>query len=50
MTGVACFVNQLGSRPVNREGEPCPHIRDLHGRDMSEWPEELRVREFPDAH
>lgn len=44
---VACFVKQVGARPVNREGERCPHIRDPKGKVMEEWPEELRVREFP---
>lgn len=44
--GIAPFVKQAGSRPVNREGEPCPQITGK-GRDMAEWPLELRVREFP---
>jgi hypothetical protein len=26
--------------------KPLP-LRDRHGGDWSEWPEELRVREFP---
>ena len=47
--GVACFVKQVGARPVNREGERCPHIRDPKGKVVEEWPEELRVREFPAA-
>ena len=38
---------QVGARPVNREGEPCPHILDRKGKVMEEWPPELRVREFP---
>ncbi len=39
--GVACFVKQLGAR--------CQRIilRDSHGGDPAEWPESLRVREFP---
>lgn len=44
--GVAPFVKQLGSRPTNREGEPHPQIQ-AKGDDMREWPEVLRVREFP---
>lgn len=44
--GVACFVKQLGARPVNREGVPHP-ISDKKGAILAEWPEELRVREFP---
>lgn len=45
--GKPVFVKQLGSKPVNREGERCPHIKNRKGNDMAEWPEELRVREFP---
>ena len=37
---VACFVKQLGS---NSE----PKLRDKKGGDPSEWPKELRVREWP---
>jgi protein gp37 len=51
--GVACFVKQVGSRPdgwwtnelgprLNRHG-----IKHRKGGDPSEWPEDLRVREFP---
>ncbi len=45
--GVAVFVKQVGANPVNREGERCPHIHDRKGKVMEEWPEVLRVREFP---
>lgn len=45
--GVAVFMKQAGSNPVNREGERCPHIKSRKGDDPAEWPEELRVREFP---
>lgn len=56
--GVACFVKQLGARPFNRETEYVDGIavatstidldlRDRKGGDWSEWPEDLRVREFP---
>ncbi|MGH9603675.1 MAG: DUF5131 family protein, partial [Terriglobales bacterium] len=38
---VACFVKQLGS---NIQGL---HLRDRKGGDPAEWPEDLRVREFP---
>jgi protein gp37 len=44
--GVSCFVKQLGSRPVNREGQPHP-IRDSKGGDIAEFPEDLRVRQWP---
>ena len=38
-SGVACFHKQLGSRHLI--------IQDPKGGDMSEWPESLRVRQFP---
>jgi protein gp37 len=47
--GVPCFVKQLGRFP-NGDGFP-PDLdyreRDLKGGDWDEWPEDLRVREFP---
>lgn len=45
--GVAPFVKQLGAWPF--EGDPNLQIflRDSHGGDMEEWPEDLRIREFP---
>ena len=49
--GVAVFVKQMGSRP--RCDVPGGYaeiqFRDRKGGDMSEWPEDLRVREFPGA-
>lgn len=45
--GVACFVKQLGSNPYYH-GQPL-RLRDWKGGDMSEWPEQLRVRELPNA-
>lgn len=52
--GVACFVKQLGAVPVHRGGESAAdrfmlQVRDRKGGDPSEWPEDLRVREFPEA-
>lgn len=63
--GVAVFVKQLGARPVDaNDGSPVMslpvsigdypgkrlyHLRDRKGGDMSEWPEDLRVREFPEV-
>lgn len=38
------FVKQLGSVWAREH-----HARDWHGGDWSEWPDELRVREFPQA-
>jgi protein gp37 len=55
--GVACFVKQLGKHPIqidrvntasgvrgNPEGV---RLTDKKGGDPAEWPEDLRVREFP---
>ena len=47
--GVSCFVKQLGRYPGHAEGERSYHLglKNRKGSDMSEWPEDLRVREFP---
>ena len=58
--GVPCFVKQLGSNPAMTLGGQNTHngmrtwakgavwkIRDRKGGDPAEWPEDLRVREFP---
>lgn len=56
--GVPVFVKQLGSRPIVHHASEWPGVRfdvaeqhvtllDRKGGDMSEWPEDLRVREFP---
>lgn len=57
--GVACFVKQLGALPeITPQGyDPISGrvqatmrmfgIKDKKGGDMSEWPEDLRFREFP---
>jgi protein gp37 len=56
-SGVACFVKQLGSMPLD------PHVkcaiecgcglhygfRDRKGGDWDEWPADIRVRRFPAA-
>jgi hypothetical protein len=57
---VACFVKQIGAKPYAcRESdygradhagcisEGLEDIRNKKGGDMAEWPEDLRVREFP---
>ena len=52
---VPVFVKQLGSQPyyereVGSAKGGCPvllRLKDRKGGDPSEWPEELRVREFP---
>ena len=45
--GIAFFVKQLGGNPV--ENGKSLKLRDAHGGDWSEWPKDLRVREFPKA-
>jgi protein gp37 len=52
---VPCFVKQLGSRPVkdiqDARGDHCGcagiDLKHPKGGDISEWPEDLRIREFP---
>jgi protein gp37 len=52
-TKTAVFVKQLGARPtgepwaVNRKFSPLVNSRS--GSDPAEWPEDLRVREFPEV-
>jgi protein gp37 len=46
--GVPVFVKQIGAHPTNREGVR-HSAKDSKGGDWLEWPEELRVREFPKA-
>jgi protein gp37 len=49
---VACFVKQLGRKPVTRS-TAAPHFEvpmalvHRKGNDMDEWPMELRVRQWP---
>lgn len=57
--GMACFVKQLGSKPRDEEFVGRDHLydtgmrnitlklNDKKGGDMAEWPEDLRVRDFP---
>lgn len=50
--GVAYFTKQLGSKPYNKyDSRDFGNLRlmDSKGGDDSEWPEDLRVREFPSA-
>lgn len=52
---VPVFVKQLGSVPLNLQLDGLTRLAGTHGLrtfnkkgdDMSEWPEDLRVREFP---
>lgn len=47
--GVVPFVKQLGSNPVaaGRDQLALLNMTDRAGGEMAEWPEDLRVREFP---
>ena len=45
--GVACFVKQLGACAIS-DGYPM-HYADRKGGDWDEWPDALRVRQFPEA-
>lgn len=47
--GVACFIKQLGARPVQTDGLEISRVNVDHhaGADPSEWPSGLRVQEFP---
>ncbi|WP_085945268.1 hypothetical protein [Acaryochloris sp. CCMEE 5410] len=40
---VPVFIKQLGSNPVG-----VPKFRSGKGGDAEEWPQDLRVREFPE--
>lgn len=48
--GIACFIKQLGGFPMDYDSPPgglAVQFRDSKGGDWSEWPEDLRVREYP---
>jgi protein gp37 len=49
--GVPCFVKQLGSFCIEEEGSQRRRILWDHpkGGDPDEWPEDLRVRQFPES-
>jgi protein gp37 len=47
MASVPVFVKQLGSKPFTGIKGFGPIVRDRKGGEPSEWPENLRVREFP---
>lgn len=42
-----CFVKQLGAGPKWDRDESTRYLRDRKGGDMDEWPEDLRVRQWP---
>ncbi len=48
--GVACFVKQIGKRPVEVEGGGVTvsmRLAAKKGGNLEEWPEDIRIREFP---
>jgi protein gp37 len=45
---VPVFVKQLGAKPVTGCGDSWP-ISDRKGAIVSEWPEHLRIQEFPET-
>jgi protein gp37 len=45
--GVPVFVKQLGARPFDEDNQHFVQLSSRKGGDPSEWPAELRVREFP---
>lgn len=50
--GTPCFVKQVGARALSHtEGELEFYLktRDHKGGDQAEWPEDLRVRQFPEV-
>lgn len=48
LSGVPVFVKQMGSTAFGYDGKRLL-LKDSHGGDMAEWPEELRVRECPES-
>lgn len=44
---VPVFVKQLGANPVDSNNIPFDGISHPKGGDPSEWPEDLRIRQFP---
>lgn len=50
--GVAFFLKQLGAHPIDSEGRVVAReipIGDRKGGKMAEWPEDLRVRQWPEV-
>lgn len=45
--GVPVFVKQMGSNPTLRSGSGWGTIKAKKGDDLTEWPPQLRVQEFP---
>jgi protein gp37 len=47
---VPVFVKQLGASPLVGQGHYQAKLQDRKGGDITEFPEDLRVREFPRGH
>lgn len=45
--GTSVFIKQLGAHAVGYNGSAQFKLKDSHGGEWSEWPDYLRVREFP---
>lgn len=45
--GIVPFVKQLGSQPIDEIDGSGIILKDKAGADPSEWPEDLRIRQFP---
>jgi|SRR6516162_3184190 len=45
--GIPIFVQRLGSKPY--EGAIRLRLNEYAGGDWSEWPDDLRIREFPNV-
>ena len=45
--GLAVFIKQLGTKAM-KNGVPL-QLKDFHGGDWDEWPEDLRIRQMPIA-
>ncbi len=50
---VPCFVKQLGAFPLHHgdsaDARAIRNMKDSKGGEISEWPEDLRVRQFPNV-
>lgn len=47
--GVACFVKQLGRNPRQDQTAVNLDLDQTHGGNWLEWPEDLRVRQYPNT-
>jgi len=48
-SGARFFMKQLGARPEMTPGPIAWPSTDAKGGNMAEWPEDLRVQDFPEA-